>query len=265
MQKPLDSTIRPIVVGYIRGSTEEQKNTIEAQTTSIARYCTGLGLDLRQTFSDSGISGSSTFMERPAVLEMLAFMRELEIRQIVFTKLDRAFRSVRDCVLTLDEWASNGVAFHIIEQKIDTSNAMGRAFLQIMAVLAELENGQRSERQGAAFASMRSTGQRTGAVSYGWDAVSSDRISKTGRQADDLTVNLHEMAWLNQILAWHADSVSDCEIARRLNTAGVKTKNAGKTMQRKGRTWICDGKWEAAGVRSVREHARLQEPIALAA
>lgn len=263
--KPLDSP--PLVVGYIRGSTEEQKNTIEAQTSSIARYCAGNGLDLRGNFPDSGISGSSTFMERPAVLEMLAFMQQHDIRQIIFTKLDRAFRSVRDCVLTLDEWASKGVAFHIIEQKIDTSNAMGRAFLQLMAVLAELENGQRSERQVLAFDSMRKTGQRTGAISYGWDAISSTRTSKTGRAADDLVINRAEYRCLLQILEWREEGRTDCEISRLLNNAGVKTKNSGVKMTRKGRTWICDGRWSPATVLSVRTHARLDEsqPVAIAA
>ena len=99
-------------------------------------------------------------MERPAVLEMLDYMKEEGISTIIFTKLDRAFRSVRDCVLTLDQWSAEGIFFHIIEQKIDTSNAMGRAFLQIMAVLAELENGQRSERQRAASASAVSDAPR---------------------------------------------------------------------------------------------------------
>lgn len=255
--KPLESAG---VVGYIRGSTEDQKNTIEAQDGSIRRYCAGQSLHLARCFSDSGVSGGSTFMERPAVLEMLAFMQAQGITQIVFTKLDRAFRSVRDCVLTLDEWASKGVAFHIIEQKIDTSNAMGRAFLQIMAVLAELENGQRSERQSAAFRVMRATGQRTGNVSYGWDAVAAaDRTSKTGRAADDLVINAREYRILLQILAWSGEGKTDCAIARALNDAGIKTKNAGQALTRKGRTRLCTGKWQPATVRSIRLHARLDD------
>jgi len=42
----------------------------------------------------------------------IAFMQEHGITTIVFTKLDRAFRSVCDCVLTLDQWAAQGIAFH---------------------------------------------------------------------------------------------------------------------------------------------------------
>lgn len=236
----------PSVVAYVRGSTEKQENTIEAQETGIRRYCAALGLEVSAVFADSGISGSTTFMERPAVVQMLEHMKEHGITSIVFTKLDRAFRSVRDCVLTLDEWAAQGVSFHIIEQKIDTSNAMGRAFLQIMAVLAELENGQRSERQKAAFAVMRDNAHRCGAIPYGWDAAPSGRTSRTGRAADDLAPNPREQTVLRQILAWHERGVSDNAIARCLNTAGIRAKQGGK--------------WHGATVLSVRTHARVAEP-----
>ena len=232
------------VVAYGRGSTEKQENTLEAQEIGIRRYCAALGFTLEHYFSDSGVSGSSAFMERPAVLEMLAFMKSKGVTTIVFTKLDRAFRSVRDCVLTMDQWAAEGIFFHIIEQKIDTSNAMGRAFLQIMAVLAELENGQRSERQKAAFAVMRDNSHRCGTIPYGWEPITTtDRTSRTGRQADNLVPNPYEQIVLRQILSWNGAKESDNEIARRLNGAEIAAKQGGK--------------WFGASVASVREHARL--------
>lgn len=235
----------PRAVGYVRGSTEEQQHTLEAQETQIRRYCEAHGLTLTQIFIDSGVSGSSEFSERPAAGAMLAFMEEVGCQQIVFTKLDRAFRSVRNCVLTVDDWTRRGVVFHIIEMNIDTSKAMGRAFLQIMAVLAELENGQRSERQRHVFAQMKSTGQRCGTVPYGWDAVRSLRLSKTTRQADDLVPNEEEQRVLRQIADW-IEQENECvsAIARYLNDAGTPTKTG-------------QGKWYPATVQSVYNHRRL--------
>ena len=243
--KPFTDTTKPLrVVAYGRGSTEKQENTIEAQEGAVKRYCAALEFQLDRYFADSGISGSSAFMERPAVLEMLDYMKSEGITTIIFTKLDRAFRSVRDCVLTLDQWAAEGIAFHIIEQKIDTSNAMGRAFLQIMAVLAELENGQRSERQRAAFGVMRENGHRCGTIPYGWDAApTSDRTSRTGRQADNLIPNEAEQIVLRRILAWNAEGISDNKIARLLNADGIPAKRGGA--------------WHGATIASVRNHAKL--------
>ena len=240
MNKP---TTPPRVVAYGRGSTEKQENTIEAQESKARRYCDANGFIVARYFSESGVSGSSTFMERPAVLEMLDYMKEEGITTIIFTKLDRAFRSVRDCVLTLDQWAAEGIFFHIIEQKIDTSNAMGRAFLQIMAVLAELENGQRSERQKDALKVMHENNHRCGTVPYGWEPIQTDRFSKTGRRADNLVANPHEQQVLRLILRWNIEPVSDNEIARRLNKAGIPAKRGGK--------------WYGATVESVRTHARV--------
>ena len=221
------------VVAYGRGSTEKQENTLEAQEIGIRRYCTALGFTLEHYFSDSGVSCSSAFMERPAVLEMLAFMKSKGVTTIIFTKLDRAFRSVRDCVLTLEQWSAEGIFFHIIEQKIDTSNAMVRAFLQIMAVLAELENGQRIERQKAAFAVMRDNSHRCGTIPYGWEPIiTSDRTSRTGRPADNLVPNPSEQKILSQILTWNIAMETDNEIARRLHRAEIAARRDGEMVRR---------------------------------
>ncbi len=238
------------VIGYIRGSTEEQLNTLDVQRLAIERYTTSLDLDLCEIVVDSGISGSSIFMERPAVQKLIALMdakdgcgRSIGPRQLVFTKLDRAFRSVLDCVQTIKLWSERGIAFHIIEQRIDTSSAMGRAMLQMIAVIAELENGQRSERQRAAFVVMKEQGQRCGTIPYGWDVVTSTRLSKTRRQGEDLAPNAGEQAVLRLMLAMHAEGTSDNNIARFLNGKGIRAKRGGA--------------WYGASVQSVREHARL--------
>jgi site-specific DNA recombinase len=232
------------VIGYIRGSTEEQLNTLDVQRVGIERYTTSLDLDLCDVVVDSGVSGTSIFMDRPAVRQLRALMdANGGPRQIVFTKLDRAFRSVLDCVQTIKAWSESGISFHIIEQRIDTSSAMGRAMLQMIAVIAELENGQRSERQHAAFQVMRRQGQRCGTIPFGWDAApAANRTSKTGRHADDLIPNTFEQSVLALILTMHTTGTSDNAIARFLNAKGIQAKRGGI--------------WYGATVASVREHAR---------
>lgn len=58
-----------------------------------------------------------------------------------------------------------------------------------------------------------------------------------------------------------AAGVTCNEAARRLNAAGIQTKNAGQPMQRqpKGqpkREWVCDGKWRGGTVESIRRTGR---------
>lgn len=260
--KPLESPA--IVVGYVRGSTDEQQNTLLAQRTQIEDYCRFKKFILARVFVDEGESAVKLdFYERPIAAQMVEWMRTNGASAVIITKLDRGFRGAVDLLLTIDDLSQRGIGMHLLDIGLDPTTPVGEMVATMMASVARYECRRRSERQKEAFTAMRETNQRTGAVSYGWDAVTSDRTSKTGRQADNLVVNPVEMAWLKQILAWAAEEISDCEIARRLNRAGVKTKNAGRKMNRKGKTWICDGKWEAAGVRSVREHARVDEAPSL--
>jgi site-specific DNA recombinase len=232
------------VIAYIRGSTEEQQNTIEAQRASIDRYCQSLGLEVAEFIIDSGVSGSIPFMERPGAKDLLDAMKRTGANSIAFTKLDRAFRSVLDCITTMHRWNSQGIGFHIIEQRIDTASAMGRAMLQIIAVIAELENGQRAERQRAAFGVMRDAGQRCGTVPYGWQPVTSmERKSKTGRQAENLVPLEFEQGVLRLIVSMHSQGQTDNAIARFLNGKEITAKRGGK--------------WHGATVQSVREHARI--------
>lgn len=232
-------------VAYIRQSTTEQENGLEAQRQDIESYAKREGIEIANIFVDFGTSAYSThFMERPVVQEMLNYMQANAVGQMIFTKLDRAFRNVRDCVCTVDALAQQGLRFHITQMKIDTGTAMGKAFLHFMALMAELENGVRSERQLAAFDVMRSQGHRAGAVPYGWDPVpAGNRTSRTGRPADNLVPNEAEQDVLRWILTHHKQGWGDNAMAQSLNDHAIPSKRGGR--------------WHASTVHSVRTHAKL--------
>lgn len=251
-----------IIACYIRGSTEEQQNTLGAQRTQLGHYC-GSKLVPAEYFVDEGESATQTeFLARPKVIEMLAWMKLHGCTQIAVTKLDRAFRGgaveALETVRILDE---QGIGLHMLDLGVDPTTPVGKLVTSILSAVACFDCERKKEDQSKAFGRMRDTKQRTGAVPYGWDTVSALRTSKTGRAADDLIVNPKEMAVLKQILFWSKCGDSDSEIARNLNVAGIRTKNAGKPMSRKGKSWICDGKWSAAQVLSVRTHALLPDQV----
>ena len=234
------------VVGYVRGSTEEQQNTLAAQQDQHEKYCAYRGLELSAVFIDSGTSGSTSFYERPKVAEMLAYMRANDCAGLVITKLDRAFRNALDCLFTLEDFKARGIDLHILDMQLDTSTPVGGMVLRIMASLAQFENEQRAERQRAAFSIMRSQRQRCGTVPYGWIVVESPRTTRGGRAGQDLAPHPEEQRTLRHILARHTEGASDNQIARELNARGVPTKRNGK-------------KWFGGTVQSVREHALLEE------
>jgi site-specific DNA recombinase len=257
----------PRMVGYIRGSTLDQQNTLLAQRTQIEHYTAYKQAALAKVFVDEGESAFSVdFYERPVVQQMLLWMKENSAASIVITKLDRGFRNALDCLFTVENLAERKINLHLLDIGLDTTTPVGKLLLTMMAGIAEFENKRRAERQVLGFSVMRRAKQRCGAIPYGWDAVTSDRTSKTGRKADDLVANQTEQIVLQQILVWN-HHLSDNEIARRLNAAGIPTKNAGKTMRRtigKGtpekhvREFIVAGKWSGASVRSVCANPRLE-------
>src|SRR4029453_12118706 len=53
--------------------------------------------------------------------------------------------------------------------QIDTSSAMGKAFVQLTAVFAELESGNLSERSRQMMAHKRKKGEWVGRVPFGWN------------------------------------------------------------------------------------------------
>ena len=82
--------------------------------------------------------------------------------KIVVWKLDRLARDMGDLCRILKMLDSKGAALEILDQKIDTSTATGKAFLQMLGVFAEFETNLRRERQLAGIAAAKAKGKHLG-------------------------------------------------------------------------------------------------------
>ena len=83
-------------------------------------------------------------------------------------KLDRDFRSVKHMHDTLAAWEVVGVAFRSITNQFDTSTAMGRLLLNLLAALAEFELEVIRERVKSGMERARRQGHKIGRPSV-WD------------------------------------------------------------------------------------------------
>lgn len=261
---------------YTRGSTEEQQNTLVAQSDNARKYAEWKGARVLGPFIDSGISGSTPFFERPAVGEMLEAMQREGSKDIILTKLDRGFRDTLDCLFTCTEMKKRGINLHILDLNLDTSTEIGEFVLTVMAAVARLENRRRSTRQKEAFGVMRKTAKLCGrSAPYGWDIKLGTGNAERGNRT--LTVNEREQAILARLVHGDLSAVTLCEAARRLNGEGHKTKQAGETLRQYHRVergsastrevkkeWVCKGKWTAAAVLSVKKNPRLAESFVAA-
>ena len=72
--------------------------------------------------------------------------------KLVVWKLDRLARNMNDLMQIVSELETKGATLEILDQRIDTGTASGKAFLQMLGVFAEFETNLRKERQAAGIA-----------------------------------------------------------------------------------------------------------------
>jgi DNA invertase Pin-like site-specific DNA recombinase len=108
---------------------------------------------------------------------------------------------------------------HLIDvggQTINTSTAMGRMFLTMMAGFAELERGLARERTRDALQHKKRRGLVYNHAPLGYV-----------RDGDELHPDIGEQEVIARIMDWRRSGVSYGGIAKRLNAGGIKGKQGG--------------------------------------
>jgi DNA invertase Pin-like site-specific DNA recombinase len=131
----------PVAYGYCRASTAGQSLTFEVQRASITRYFKEKlepdGWTFGGFFEDKATSGTKPLTEREQGRRLWVSAQPGDC--IIWSKLDRAFRSVRDGANTLQLFKEKGVAIHSLDLALDTSTALGSFVMHLLVLLAELE------------------------------------------------------------------------------------------------------------------------------
>jgi DNA invertase Pin-like site-specific DNA recombinase len=143
---------------YIRTSTRDQDG--EGQLHALRKAARARRWIGAREFVDIGHSGAKA--RRPALDALLDAARRGEIRVVMVTALDRLGRSLRNLLDLLDELRAAGCAIVSLREGVDLTTLAGRAFMQVMAVLAEFERGLLSERVAAGLLAAKARGQKLG-------------------------------------------------------------------------------------------------------
>jgi len=221
--------------GYGRVSTNKQGLSREAQTSTIERAAQfHAGGVAGEIFFDEDVSGCIPFNERPGGKRLLAaatgcLASGLPVT-IIVTKVDRLGRDTVDVSQTVTQLTQLGVRVVFLDINVDTRTAMGRAFMQIAAVFAELERERIRERIQTTLDLKRSQNLVVGTVPYGWDDRPTGAVNKSGKPIRELIPNAAEQAVILEIARRKAAGVSLEAIARDLNRRGVPTKRRGETL-----------------------------------
>lgn len=98
--------------------------------------------------------------KRPELQALLAKLGEGDTLTVF--KLDRLSRNVPDFYATAQRITEAGAAVRSLTEQLDTSTALGRAMLGLLAVFAQLEADQTSERVRSGLDAARKRGKRLG-------------------------------------------------------------------------------------------------------
>lgn len=104
----------------------------------------------------------STRKTRPVKQEVMNLLRHGGYSGVMIWKLDRWARSLQELIIDVDEIVNKGMDFIVTTQPIDTSNASGRLFLQILGAFAEFEREIIRERTIAGLDRLRAQGIKLG-------------------------------------------------------------------------------------------------------
>lgn len=134
---------------YERVSTEEQALkgfSIEAQRDNLEEYCEKNKLKIVDHYTDEGISGAKPPLKRPALKRLLEDVEAGKIDLILFTKLDRWFRSVQEYFKVQELLEKHRVEWKTIHEDYDTTTANGRMAITIFLAIAQNEREKTAER-----------------------------------------------------------------------------------------------------------------------
>ena len=136
-------------VGYCRVSTAEQ-NTARQEV-----LLESLAVD--RVFLDK-CSGKNT--DRPALKEMLAFVREGDV--VVVESISRLARNTKDLLGLIDTFSEQNVGFVSQKENIDTTTPTGKFILTVFGAIAELERDYILQRQAEGIAIAKAEGKYKG-------------------------------------------------------------------------------------------------------
>ncbi len=201
---------------YVRVSTIEQAMegySIGEQTDRLQKYADAMNWNVYRVYTDAGFTGSN--MKRPALQQLIADVKLHKINAVLVYKLDRLSRSQKDTLELIENiFMNNNVDFISITENFDTSSALGRAMIGIIAVFAELERQNIKERMMLG----RIARAKNGSYSAGNPPIGYDYIN------GELIPNEYESFQVKRIFELFASGESTRSIAQKLNDAGYKTK-----------------------------------------
>lgn len=201
------------VFTYVRCSHTDSAESglgIDAQRRATSAFAARLceahpNMTLGGDFCDEAVSAwKHRFEKRPQGGELSRMLRPGD--HVVFSRLDRAFRSVRDMSDVLPRWQEQGITVSFVTEGVDSRTAWGRAAIGVLAVFAQLEPEITSSRTREALHELRSHGRGLWrAWGFRWSGRGNNRTLVPCRTT---TVKIRLAHWLHFQFKWSPERIA---------------------------------------------------------
>lgn len=202
---------------YVRVSTDEQAQegySISAQKKKLEAYCLSQGWEPIGFYVDDGYSAKD--LNRPEMKRLLKHVKDGIIDCVLVYRLDRLTRSVLDLYKLLEIFEDHDCKFKSATEVYDTTTAMGRMFITIVAALAQWERENLGERVRMGMQEKARQGKWT---------VSTPPFGYDLNEDSTLSINEGEAMTVQKIFDRYISGKGMNNIAIYLNKKGFFTKN----------------------------------------
>ncbi|MEQ1817721.1 MAG: recombinase family protein [Terricaulis sp.] len=143
---------------YLRVSTADQ--TVENQAIELRQA----GFEPTASFEETGVSGKTRAIDRPAFAELLKTLGRVNgAKRLVVTKVDRLGRNASDVLATVDTLRDLGCSVYVLQLGgADLASAAGKLILTVMSAVAEMERSLLVERTHAGLERAKAQGKTLG-------------------------------------------------------------------------------------------------------
>jgi len=193
---------------YVRVSTDEQAKegySIGAQQDRITKFIESQGWIISDFYIDDGYSAKD--LNRPEIQRLIRDAKSGKFNVVVFYKLDRLVRSVRDLHELLQLFEDHKIAIRSTTEIFDTTTAIGKLFITIVAAIAEWERETIAERVIENMTKKATMGERNGGKApFGYDIVDGK-----------LAINENEAKMVKEIFRMYLNGSGLREIVLKFN------------------------------------------------
>lgn len=200
---------------YLRVSTAEQAEdgfSLRSQKDKLTKFANSQDWDIADYYIEEGVSAKN--MVRPELNRMIADIEKKKIDVVLVYRLDRITRSVRDLYNILELLEKHECKFRSATEVYDTSSALGRMFITLVASFAQFERETLGERVTVNMVQMVQEGKWPGGTTpYGYMYDPESKV---------FTINPDHAPIVKMVFELYLTGVGILGISRQLNDMGSR-------------------------------------------